>query len=99
MFMGAAVNIKLQDNGREITRIQHGQFIRYVATPGKHAFLTDVRGSHNKALELDLEPGKTYFVRIGFRIADWIGFGTWYLTRVYPDEAIGELAECCKSSE
>jgi hypothetical protein len=99
MFSGAAVSIKLLDNGGEIYRIQNGQFIRYLATPGKHEFRTDVLGSHDKAVEFDLEAGKTYFVRIGFRNADWIGLGTWYLTRVYPDEAIGELQACCKSGE
>jgi hypothetical protein len=64
MFTGAAVAIKLLDNGREIQHIKNGQFIRYVAAPGKHEFRTDVVGSHDKAVDIDLEAGKTYFVRI-----------------------------------
>lgn len=99
MFTGAAVSIKLLDNGREVQRIQNGQFIRYLAPSGKHKFRTNVTGSHDEGVELDVEAGKTYFIRIGFRNADWIGLGTWYLTRLYPEEAIGELKEHCKSGE
>ena len=95
-YTGAAASLMLVDNGEQISRIKNGQFIRYLAVPGHHKFHTDTMAI-DKAVEFDVEPGETYFVRTGVRQGMWVG--TWYLSRVFPDEALEELKVCCKSGE
>lgn len=93
MHMGSALDLTIVDNGKQIMDIQNGQFIRYVADPGNHRFHTDTMAI-DKPLTVNLEAGKTYYVRTGLRQGMWTG--TWYLSRVYEEEAIQELRECCK---
>lgn len=95
-YTGSAVKIQIQDNETDIFALQNGQFTRYEATPGKHEFRTDTMAI-DKGVEIDIEPGENYFVRTGLRQGMWVG--TWYLTRVFEDEAVAELKVCCKSGE
>ena len=95
-FAGSAVDIMLVDNGAQIGRIQNGQFINYVAAPGMHKFHTDTMAI-DKEIEYSVEAGETYYVRLGLRQGMWTG--TWFLSRVFEDEALAELKECCKSGD
>lgn len=94
VYTGSAIKVQLADNGKDIDRLQNGQFIRYEATPGKHEFRTDTMAI-DKPVEIDIEAGKNYFIRAGVRQGLWTG--TWFLTRVFDSEAISELQTCCKS--
>ncbi len=93
-FTGGAVSINLVDNGIKFSTIQNGQYIRYLASPGAHKFHTST-SAIDKEINLNIEAGKTYYVRTGIRQGMWIG--TWFLTRVFPEEALAELRSCCKS--
>ena len=95
-FTGGALNIMLVDNGVHISRIQNGQFIKHLAIPGKHTFHTDTMAI-DKTVEFDVQVGETYFVRVGLRQGMWAG--TWYLSRVFPNEALPELKACCKNGK
>lgn len=94
VYTGSAVKVQLADNGKDIERLQNGQFIRYEATPGMHEFRTDTMGI-DKAVEVNIEAGNNYFIRAGVRQGLWTG--TWFLTRVFESEAVSELKTCCKS--
>jgi len=87
------LNIMLYNDGVQISRIQNGQFIKYPAAPGKHRFYTNTI-EIDRAIELDVAAGVTYFVKLGLRQGMWSG--TWALTRIFPDEAIKEINICCK---
>lgn len=93
-FVGGGVKVQLADNGEDIMRLQNGQFARYEVMPGKHEFRTDTMAI-DKAVEVEIEAGKNYFIRAGIRQGAWTS--TWFLTRVYEDEAVAELMTCCKS--
>jgi hypothetical protein len=93
---GGGLNIMMMDNGVQISRIQNGQFIKYYAAPGKHTFRSDTIAI-DKAVEFNVEAGKSYFVRTDLRQGMWAG--TWHLSRVSPDEALRELKTCCRSGE
>ena len=93
---GSLVKIKLVDNGKQILRIQNGQFIKYIAEPGMHKFHTDT-AAIDKPIEFNVEAGKTYYVRTGMRLGMWVG--TWYLSRVFEGEALDELKTCCRTGK
>ena len=94
MFTGSGLNLQLLDNDEKISRISNGQFIRYVTKPGKHSFRTDTLAI-DKALNINVEANNVYFLRTGLRQGLWAG--TWYLSRVFEEEALTEMQECCKS--
>ncbi|WNO09750.1 DUF2846 domain-containing protein [Teredinibacter sp. KSP-S5-2] len=93
MFAGSAVALALVDNGKQFAKIQNGQYLRYVVEPGLHKFHTDT-AAIDKEVEFDVEAGKVYYVRTGMRQGMWVG--TWYLSRVFEEEALAELQACCK---
>lgn len=93
-FSGGGVSVALVDNGKNFASLQNGQFIQKLFNPGQHKFHTDT-AAIDKEVNLDLKAGETYFVRTGIRMGMWVG--TWYLTRVFPQEALAELKICCKT--
>ena len=95
-FVGGGNSLMLVDNGKQISRIKNGHFIRYLATPGQHKFHTNTIAI-DKAVAFNVEAGKNYYIRTGLRQGMWVG--TWYLSRVFEDEAIEELKTCCKSGK
>jgi len=95
-FTGSAVSIKLVDNDSTIGSIQNGQFINYFTDAGSHRIHTKT-AAIDKPLELDLEAGQHYFIKTILRQGLWVS--TWSLSRVFKEEAISELDECCKSGQ
>lgn len=93
MYAGSAVDFTIVDNGKQVMDIQNGQYIKYVTDPGMHRLHTDTMVI-DKPLTLDLKAGETYFIRTGLKKGMWTD--TWYLTRVYEQEAVEELRMCCK---
>jgi len=93
---GSAINIPLQDNGKDIGSIQNGQFIFYDVTPGKHEFRTNT-AAIDRAVNINVEAGETYYLSASIRMGFWVG--SWALTRVYEEQAIDELKVCCKDGK
>lgn len=83
----------LLDNDKSIGKIKNGQFIRYETSPGTHIFQTDTIAI-DMPLTLDVKAGEVYYLRLGTRQGKWRKI--WYLSRVYPSEAVKELEDCCK---
>ncbi len=94
-FQGSAIAISVVDNGKEAFKIKNGQFIKYFAEPGKHQFHTDTMAI-DRPTELEVEAGKTYYIKTGLNVGMWVG--SWTLNRVYEEEALVEL-KSCKSGE
>ncbi len=89
---GGNLNIMLYDNGADISRLQNGQAVKYLATPGEHRFYTDTI-EIDRAMVLDVVAGQTYYVKLGLR--QGMASGTWALSRVFADEALEEIKSCC----
>ena len=95
-FAGSALNIAVMDNGSKITSLVNGQFTRVETSAGKHRFNTDTMAI-DKPTDMETEAGKIYYVRLGLRMGAWTS--TWYLSRVFDEEALDELAKCCKDGK
>jgi len=95
-FVGGAVSVALADNGEEIARIKNGQYLVRDTDPGAHQFRT-LTGNIDKAVDVDVEAGKLYYLSLSLRQGMWVN--SWVLTRVYDDQAIVELKACCKDGE
>lgn len=72
-FAGGASNRELWDEGKYIGSSSNGSMIQYQVKPGKHLFLTNNYDRGWTSLQFNLEPGKTYYVRVevyfsGFRL-------------------------------
>jgi len=63
-FLGAASNRELWDESIYIGSSSNGSMIQYQVKPGKHLFLTNNYNKGWRYLQLDLEPGKIYYVRV-----------------------------------
>lgn len=96
ILTGSGVDMNILNNNRLVTTIENQQFIKYSAAPGVYNLHLDIFGSNQK-LELPVEPGETYFVRLGFRTGAFVN--SWFLSRIYPNEAIRELQDCCRTGE
>jgi len=92
-FQGSAVDITIKDNGQTVFKIKNGQYVKHFVEPGKHKLHTDTMAI-DKPVELDVEGGKTYYLKTSLNVGLWTG--TWSLNRVYEEEALLELS-CCKS--
>jgi hypothetical protein len=95
-FVGGGVSPMLVDNGAQVQRIQNGQFINYMTTPGAHKLHTDTMAI-DKVLEFNAEAGQTYYVKLILQQGAWTS--SWSLGRAFPEEALAELKTCCKSGE
>ena len=95
-LQGAALTVEIFDGGAPFAAIKNGQFVKTVAAPGIHHFTTK-KGAIDTGVEFKVEAGQTYYVRYGLRHGMWST--TMYLTRAYPEDAIKELKNCCKSGE
>ena len=95
-FVGGGATFMIVDNGTNVQRIQNGQFIEYIADPGMHKLNTDTMAI-DKPIEVEAAAGQTYYVRASLRQGAWTS--TISLSRVYPDEALAELKDCCKSGK
>ena len=86
----------LVDNDQRIGDIRNGQFIDFDLQPGHHLTRTDTE-MVDRPLEMDVEVGYVYYLRAGIRAGMWTS--TWFLSRVYPEEAQPEIASCCKRGD
>ncbi len=93
-FTGGGVSVMVNDNKKPLFRLKNGQFRRHLVNPGKHHLNTDTMVI-DKGIELDIEAGKTYYLKLGIRQGMWTS--TWSLSRVFPKEALGEMKSCCKA--
>lgn len=94
-FQAGARRVMLVDNGKQIQRIQSGQYIIYKTNAGEHEFRTDTM-EIDKAITLKTEPGKIYYIRLDIAVGAWTG--SWILSRIYEDQALEQLKKC-KSGE
>jgi hypothetical protein len=95
--MGAGVALSITDNNEHVVNLRAGQYVKYVVDPGKHTFEVTETIADVKPVDISVQQGETYYVRWGIRSGFFVN--TLYLTRVYPEEAIPELKECCKSDK
>jgi hypothetical protein len=96
-MQGAAVGIAIYDNGQPAASVRAGQFVKYPVEPGQHNFVIAETIGKVIPTQLLVNPNETYFLRTGIRSGTMVN--TLYITRIYPDEAIAELQQCCKSGE
>jgi len=93
-FQGGAVSWTVSDNGERLLSLKNGQFVAQDMAPGAYKLHTST-GAIDRPLEITLEEGKTYYIRTDMRVGMWAG--SIALTRVYDEQALQELATCCKS--
>ena len=86
-FAGSADETTLVDNGNRIGTIVNGGFLVYRTDPGSHTLHTDTAGI-DKAAQITMEAGKTYYLRADFQ-PSWIGF--WRISGILPEQAKQEL--------
>lgn len=60
-FAGGAVVYDVNDGDQTVGTLQSGTYFYYPATPGTHTFTAKTEASNG--LTLDIEAGKTYYVR------------------------------------
>jgi hypothetical protein len=60
-MMGAAIRYKVRENGVELCKLGSGTFCTVQAPVGKHEYL--VKTEAKDALNLEVEPGETYYVQ------------------------------------
>jgi hypothetical protein len=59
-FVGAAVNYKVRGGETELGKLSNGTYFVHVTEPGPHAYV--VHSEAKDVLNLEIEPGETYFV-------------------------------------
>lgn len=93
-FQGGAVSWTVSNNDQRLLSLKNGQFVTQDMTPGDYKLHTST-GAIDRPLEITLEADKTYYIRTDMRVGMWVG--SIALTRVYDEQALQELATCCKS--
>jgi len=71
-FIASSVAATLLDDGREVGVINVGGYISYLANPGTHKLHTDT-SRIDAPLYLEMEAGKTYYLRIDYDAGIWTG--------------------------
>jgi len=59
-FAGAAIRYKVRENGVELCKLASGTYCTIQVAAGKHTY--DVHSEAKDALNLEVEPGETYYV-------------------------------------
>ena len=70
-FAGAAIRYKVRENGVELCKLGSGTFCTLQVPVGKHAY--DVHSEAKDVLNLEVEPGETYYVIGGMSIGFMAG--------------------------
>lgn len=60
-IIGGALGCTVREGETEVARLGAGKYWVHVTDPGKHAYSS--RGEKTDLLNMELEPGETYFVR------------------------------------
>lgn len=83
---GLRPSIFCDDN--DVARLQSGRYVVLALAPGKHTFRTNDKESQ---MDLDLKPGKEYYIRVEIEPGMLKGHG--YITLVEPDQGAEEVKE------
>ena len=93
-FQGSALGVDVLADEKHFLTVDNGQFVAKTIAPGAHSFRSQSINI-DKATPIDVEPGKTYYLRFGIQVGMWVS--TLTLTEVTPRHAVNEMKECCKT--
>jgi hypothetical protein len=68
---GGLVAYNVRDGEKEIGGLPNGSYFVYDATPGTHTFAASTEATSKRTI--DVQPGKTYYVRGEVEMGLWIG--------------------------
>jgi hypothetical protein len=71
---GMAVSYKVREAGQELGLLSNGHYFVVPTDPGAHAYV--VHSEVKDVLNLEVEPGETYYVRAASRSGSWPGART-----------------------
>ena len=97
-IVGSAITLTIKENEKDILKIKNGQFVPYLTKSSINTYSSNsLVFGHNNQLKLELKSNETYYVRLAIRNTTFST--TVYLSRVYEEEALQELNDCCKSGK
>ncbi len=91
--MGAAIHYTVNANDLPVSSVHlyPGGYLVYFADPGKTEFWAKV-GDGESHIVIDIEPGKSYFIRGSVKSGTWVGKP--YLKRVPVSEGLKKIKKC-----
>lgn len=92
-IQGSALKVYVNDKGTELSVLKNGQFLALPLEPGHHEFGTNVTG--RETVSVDTVAGETYYLR--YAMVRGAIKNTPVFARVYTDDAIADLRDCCKN--
>lgn len=93
VYEASASGFTLLANNREVTdSLRANGYILFEADPGPVEVITDVGGVIDEPAKLNVEAGKTYFVRVTFQTGAFVS--TIYTHTVDESTALRELEDC-----
>jgi hypothetical protein len=85
-FVGKALRPSIFCDEREAARVQNGRYVPLLLPAGKHSFRSTDKQSE---IELELEAGRTYYIRLDIATGFWKGHGR--LSLLAPEQGKPEV--------